>query len=326
MGYTPSWSDSTYDRVTGSKMSSRTTFSYTADVDSGRAAKEAHPSLNIIKNGHTAIRESRDSTAHPLSTPIVIGFDETGSMGTNPELLQKNLKQLFGLLQRKDYVSDPQIAMAAYGDAYCDDVPIQVGQFESGNEIDDELDNIYIEGMGGGNCGETSSLLAKYIADYTVTDSWEKRRKKGYLFFIGDECALDLKASQLKKFLGERQPANVTAKEAFKKAQEKWNVYFLLIDNSSARWQNSYEKYSDMLGEEHVIKIDDGSLAAATIASIIGACEETADSTTLSSDLIESGFSDSTALAVVNATKGLYKPTGSSKAVAIDDSYGDLSL
>lgn len=325
MGYTSHWDDDVYTRVTGSKISRGATFSYTDDVNSGRA-HGAHPTLAVVKAGKPTIREARDSENHPNSTPIVIGFDETGSMGENPELLQKNLKELFGMLQRKDYVEDPQIAMAAYGDAYCDSVPIQMGQFESGNEIDDELDNIYIEGMGGGNGGETSTLLVKYVADNTETDAWDKRHKKGYLFLVGDERALPLRASQTKTFLSDPQPTNETAEDVFKRVQERWNVYMLLIDNWSAKDQRSYEQYSSLLDPEHVIKIKNGSLAAATIASIIGACEETADLDSVRTDLVDAGFSDSTALAVVDSTKNLYRANGESKAVAVDDSYGDLDF
>lgn len=321
-----SWSSSTYDRVTGAKMRSGSTFSYTSKAFSSGSFKP-HETLDPLKNGEATIREARDSEEHPESTPIAIAFDVTGSMGENPSYLQTDLKNVFGMLIRKDIVKDPQICITAYGDAYYDDVPLQVGQFESDNRIDDELDNVLVEKGGGGNGGETSTLAALYLAENTRTDAWEKRHKKGYCFFIGDERALDLKSSQIRNYMGVNVQENVTAAEAFNKLQEKWNVWFLLIDNSAAKWQNSEEQYKELLGDEHVIKIKDGHDAPAVIVSIIGAMEETTNLESLSKDLVAAGFSDSQALAAVDATKGMYGvATRDDGAVTVDDSYGDLGL
>jgi hypothetical protein len=321
------WDSSTYDRVTRSKIASGRTFSYTDDAFSSGVLK-AHESLDPLKDGKPTTRESRDSDEHPDSTPIVIGFDVTGSMGGNPALIQESLKELFGMLVRKDIVSDPQIAIGAYGDAQCDTVPLQIGQFESDNRIDDELDNVLIECGGGGNNGETSVLLAKYIADNISTDAWDKRKRKGYVFLIGDERSLDLKASEIRRFMGVQQPVKATAAEVFSALNEKWNVYMLLIDNYSAKAQGSREQYGNLIGNpEHVIPIKDGSLAAPTIASIIGAVEETIDAGSLSGDLIDAGFSKSVAVAASDATVGLY---GGSKSGTVDtkvsNDYGDLGL
>ena len=85
------------------------------------------------------IRESRDSDVHPTATSIAVMFDVTGSMGSIPVVLQKKLPELLGLLPRKAYVTDPQILFGAVGDATCDRVPSQVGQFESDNRMDAHL-------------------------------------------------------------------------------------------------------------------------------------------------------------------------------------------
>jgi len=189
-----SWSASSYSKSTASKIASGTTFGYDSTARSTGLYK-AHESLDpTVKNADgKQIRESRDSVDHPNSVPIVVGFDATGSMGSVPRVVQKKLSGLFGLLTRKGYVEDPQISITAYGDAECDRVPLQISQFESDNKIDDNLDNLFLEGGGGGNGGETASLLWYYLINHTATDAWDKRGKKGYLFVIADERALDLK-------------------------------------------------------------------------------------------------------------------------------------
>lgn len=321
------WSKDIYDRVTTDKVRRGATFSYTASARRA-GCYEAHEGLRILdKKGNPFTRESRDSEEHPESTPIVIGFDVTGSMGENPAILQRELKGLFGMLVRKDVVSDPQIAIGAYGDTECDRVPFQLSQFESDNRIDDNLDNVFIEGGGGGNSGEMSCGLAWFVARHVVTDAWEKRKKKGYLFLIGDECSLAVSKAETKRFLGEAEPFELTPERAYAEAQEKWNVFFLLVDNYASKIQHSRQKYARLVGEDHVITLETTESAPAVIAAIIGIEEETVDRGTLTTDLAEAGFDAGVALAAVTATEGLATRGGNAPAkVPIDDGYGDLGL
>ena len=139
-----SWSDDFYaDRAAAKKATGTPTFTHDADVRSGKAASALHDKLN--PKGVT--RESRDSAAHPESTAIAVFFDVTGSMGSVPRVLQEKLPQLMGLLCRKGYIKDPQILFGAFGDATCDRVALQVGQFESGVEMDEDITRIYLERM-----------------------------------------------------------------------------------------------------------------------------------------------------------------------------------
>ena len=84
------------------------------------------------------------------------------------------------------YVADPQIMIGAIGDDQFDDVPLQVGQFESDNRIDDQLRDIFLEGGGGGDKREGYALAAYFLNTRAQTDAWDKRGRKGYVFFIGD--------------------------------------------------------------------------------------------------------------------------------------------
>lgn len=100
------------------------------------------------------IRESRDSETHPNSVPIIIALDVTGSMGKIPHHLVKDgLPTLMsGIIQNG--IPDPQVLFLAVGDVTCDHHPLQVGQFESGDEeLDMWLTRTYLEGGGGGNDG-----------------------------------------------------------------------------------------------------------------------------------------------------------------------------
>src|SRR5205085_5425976 len=132
-------------------------------------------------------RQRRDSGNHPPSHAVSVLFDVTGSMQSVPRILQANLPRLMDLLIRKGYLEHPQIIVGGIGDATCDRAPLQIGQFESGIEIDDDLGKLYLEGGGGGQKTESYELAMYFLARHTALDCFEKRRERGYLFLIGDE-------------------------------------------------------------------------------------------------------------------------------------------
>jgi hypothetical protein len=285
-----SWSSATYAATTGSKISSGSTFGYDRHVKTTGDYK-VHESLDPTKlNGAGLnIRESRDSVEHPNSLPIVVGFDSTGSMGSVPRVVQEKLKSVFTLLVDKGYTPDPQVCVATYGDAAAGDrLPLQVGQFESDNRVDDALDNMVLEGGGGGNGGETSNLLLYFLATHTATDAWEKRNKKGHIFIIADERQVPISADMISRFVGDGQPLleDISYEGIARAVTEKWNVWILLIDNTSARMQHSEEFYSDLFGADHVLIVEDANNIAETIGAVVGFAEGT-DVDTIKSDLSE---------------------------------------
>ena len=159
------WNDNTYQAAASFRRArGLDDFGYTSRLFSQpRDQWTADPTLDPWG---VTVRECRDSAEHPNSTPIVVLFDVTGSMGRVPRIMQTKLGQLHGLLQRKNYVQDPQILFGGIGDADTDRVPLQVGQFESDNRMDEQLRAIFLEGNGGGQKSESYDL-ATYSVSYT---------------------------------------------------------------------------------------------------------------------------------------------------------------
>lgn len=293
MGY-GTYSTSAYAKSTGAKIASGSTFSYDRTARSTGVYK-AHESvdpkkLNADKKN---LREARDNVDNPNTVPVVVGFDSTGSMRNTPRVVQQKLTTLFGLLVRQGYLESPAVSVATYGDAYCDRVPLQISQFEADNRVDDALDNLILEGGGGGNGGETATLLWYYLNKHVVTDAWEKRNKKGYLFLIADEIALDLKPSHVVDYIGDEPPADttkLTVANIAKELQEKWDVYILLMDNDSAHWQGSYEFYKKLFGDKHVVVLENDETVSETIGAMIGRLEnDDLDDDELINDLVAEG-------------------------------------
>ena len=265
-----SWSSATYASVTGAKLRSGTTFSYdTTAKATGRY--EAHEDLDPkrLNAAGINIRESRDSLEHPLSKPMVIAFDQTGSMGSIPRQMQQRLKTVFQLTLDKG-IEDVQVAVGAYGDATNGErVPLQISQFESDNRIDDALDNIFIEGMGGGNNGETSNLLFYYLAHHTKLDSFEKRGEKGKLYVIADEKQVMINDRHIKDFIGDAQPlGDLSFGGIAADLTKTWDVTILLINNYSAQMQRSEQFYAELFGPDNVIVVQDADTIPETIAAL----------------------------------------------------------
>src|SRR5208282_1274388 len=183
------WSTDHYeDRARVRAATNAPVFKHHDDVKTGKVSTALHAALDPSKLKNN-VREARDSVAHPNSVPVIFGLDVTGSMHHVPGVIQGKLGQLMTTLLTKGILADPQICFVAIGDSDTDRVPLQVGQFESGLEMEDDLTKFYLEG-GGGGTGEEGYEMALYFATrHVVTDAWDKRQKRGYLFLTGDEMA-----------------------------------------------------------------------------------------------------------------------------------------
>lgn len=293
MGY-GTYSTSNYAKATSARISSGTAFSYDRTAKSTGRYK-AHETLDPTKLNSVGknIREAFDNSENPTTVPIVVGFDSTGSMRNSPRVIQEKLNTLFGLLLRKGYLEYPTLSIASYGDAYRDRVPLQISQFEIDDaKIGENLNNLFLEGGGGGNGFETASLLWYYAANHIVTDAWEKRNKKGYMFIIADEIAGDLRPDQIATFIGDEAPAasELTVGKLAAAVQEKWDVYILLMDNESAHWQGSYEFYKKLFGDKHVVILENDETVSETIGAMIGRLEnDDLDDDELINDLVAEG-------------------------------------
>jgi hypothetical protein len=265
------WSTDVYDA--GSRYRAATGASPFAYSDSG--ARSVHPSLD--PRGVTA-RESRDSDEHPNSLAIAVLFDVTGSMGHVPRVLQTKLPQLLGLLQRKGYAADPQIMFGAIGDATCDRVPLQIGQFESDNRMDDDLGRIVLEGGGGGQMTESYELAMYFMARHTSLDCHAKRGRRGYLFIIGDEMAYPrIKAREVREVIGDELTDDLPLRRIVAEVRRTYDTYYLLPAGSTyARDARVLGFWRDLLGQ-NAIELDDLAAVCETIALTVGLGEEAVD-------------------------------------------------
>ena len=262
------WSTDVYDAAARFRAATGTSaFAYS---DGGAA--RVHPALDPFG---VTMRESRDCAEHPRSLAIAVLFDVTGSMGAVPRVLQAKLPQLLGLLLRKGYAADPQIMFGAIGDATCDRAPLQVGQFESDNRMDDDLGRILLEGGGGGQKTESYELALYFMARHTAIDCYAKRGRRGYLFVIGDEMAYpQVKPAEVRGVLGGGLQAPLPLPALIDEVTARWDTYYVLPAGAShVGDQQVLGFWRDLLGQ-NVIQLADLDTVCETIALTVGLGED----------------------------------------------------
>ncbi|MBP5457368.1 MAG: hypothetical protein J6Y37_12780 [Paludibacteraceae bacterium] len=205
------------------------------------------------------VRECCENAEHPEVMPIIIGLDVTGSMGHIPANLIKNdfpevMKKILD-----EGIPCPQLCFTAYGDYTCDSAPLQVGQFEASDELMEKwLTSIYLEGGGGGNEGESTSLVHYFAAFHTSCDAITKRGEKGLIVTIGDEPNLRFyPKSALREIFGGAQ-VDMTAEEILEAAQKNWEVYHINVLDYSGRLKGTKDNWKKLLGD-HYIEVDSNS-------------------------------------------------------------------
>jgi hypothetical protein len=222
MGNTSYSSDSRTLRATAMRYASAPV-DVTFTQQKHRRVHESMDSKNV------EMRECRDSDNHPNTVPIILALDVTGSMGAIPQqLIADGLPTLMSSIIQGGLV-DASLLFLAIGDHECDNYPVQVAQFESGDaELDMWLTRTYLEGGGGGNAGESYPLAWEFAANRVESDAWDKRKAKGFVFTIGDEPFLkQFPKSAFNEIYGKNRPvqSTLTAHELVDAASKKFNVF-----------------------------------------------------------------------------------------------------
>ncbi len=261
MGY-GHYSDTAYKAL--SRKKSYSTKSRAEIFESRKLDPEMDPREVIV-------RESRDSVDHPVSVPIIVGLDVTGSMGFVPEnIVKETLPELMGTMLKAG-VADPQVLFMGLGDFVYDQAPLQVGQFESSAELLDRwLTKVYLEGGGGGNNKESYNLAYLFAARHTRTDAWTKRQQKGFIFTMGDEpCAENIPGDVICRLTSADEARTISTEEMIKEAQERYHVFHLHIEHNS--WAKTPERqagWRELLGA-NFITIEDYTQVSKTIAELV---------------------------------------------------------
>jgi len=250
-------------------------------------------------------RESRDSSANPNSTAVIIALDQTGSMNTVlQDIVRKDLGVAFQEIHDRKPISDPHIMLMTFDDAnVIDEGCLQVTQFEADTTtITAQIDKMHLTNCGGGNASESYHLPLYFAATRTSIDCFEKRGNKGYLFTIGDEeTPPSLTREQIKTVLGEDVEADFSYDDCLRMAERTYHVFHVMVaEGSHMRYSGDRvkSKWTKVLGERAILLEDHTKLGEVIVSAI--QINEGAEL-----DDVASTWSDSTALVVRNSLNTL---------------------
>ncbi len=236
-------------------------------------------------------RFSFDPDEVSKSTPVIVGFDITASMGyLAKELATNSMHNIMSALLANKKIEYPQVLCAAIGDCKSDKFPLQVTQFESDIRVVKQLLNIYLEGGGGGNGGESYNLLWYFAAKHTVHDCYNKQHKKGYLFTIGNDfCHSGLSPAEIRRNFVSRSEYVISNEELIFEVRKKYNIFHIHIEDGSASDERIFAQWCHLLpGCCAIINVNDVAYLAELINAIV---------------LITNGLSHNEALKLLDQTK-----------------------
>lgn len=210
-------------RALGETRDSSAAFAYSAQATRSGIG-QVHTNLNPLGK----VRECFDTEAMPAVTPIVIGMDVTRSRGEDAKVVHSQLLPMLGAMFLSDAAPDPQLLFAAIGDAKSDRAPLQVGQFESDERMDHDLERFWIEEGGGGTGEESYELLAYFLARKTKIDAISTRGQKGFCFITGDEAPYPVvSAAEVKRIIGDDLEEDIPTPLIFAELQKSFRTYLL---------------------------------------------------------------------------------------------------
>lgn len=227
------YSESAYVNMTSAELSVAMNSMSTSDYQKVFTARSLDPEMNIKGK----VRESCDSKEHPNAYPIIIALDVTGSMSTIPgELITQSFPEIMKSIMDAGVV-DAQVCFVGIGDDVYDRAPIQVGQFETSDDLTEKwLKKIYLEGGGGGNDGESYGYAWYFAAHHTKIDSFLKHGKKGCLITVGDEPILRMYSKHsIERDFGDNLEDDVNISSLYEEVSEQWEVYHIAAGRGAKR-------------------------------------------------------------------------------------------
>ncbi len=261
--------------------SSRTTDpdAFDSGWDSSLGSRHGSGAVDPALDPNGAVRECCQAT------PIVVALDVTGSHYREAQIIYNRLPDFFKLLLGKGYVREPGVSFAAVGDATCDSAPLQVGQFETDDRLDEVLSKIRLEGGGGGGLKESYELAAWFYATRSRLTGLPSG-KKGYFFFLGDEGFYPQVSQRfIREVLGGDEQA-VSAEEAFRLLQELYHVFCVFPSRRLGTvYESCAERWKSILPEQHVLFNDDPNTILDVIMGILAMEEGEADLEDIEVDL-----------------------------------------
>lgn len=236
------------------------------DAHVGRSYDDAKASSKSVDSLIEASLETKSES------PLVIACDVTGSMGDWPATMFSKLPYLE--LEGKEYLGETmEISFAAVGDVYSDSYPLQVRPFTSGTDLKKRLEELVIEGGGGGQTQESYDLCALYYARKVKMPN----AIKPIFIFIGDEGLYDfVDKDYAKRYTKIDTEGRMSSKQAIEELKKKYTVYLIRkpyentgTNSMSDTDKRIYKQWENCLDEDHISILPDPNRVVDVIFGIL---------------------------------------------------------
>ena len=199
--------------------------------------------INSLLDPRGVTRQCHDSEEHPNTLPVILALDVTGSMGRAAVKTATRLNSIMTGIFCSEEIRDVEFCVMAIGDIHYDRAPIQISQFESDIRIAEQMDAVYFEGGGGGNCYESYTAAWYMGLEHCELHCWD-RGKKGLIITMGDELPNpSLNARELSRVTGDSLQADVVTEELLKEVREKYEVYHLSVDDPCSSYRRNQARF-----------------------------------------------------------------------------------
>lgn len=215
----------------------------------------------------------RKVIATGVRNPVVVFFDGTGSNETQAKDVRRRLESFWGqvrypgvtieqvrkiesgeLVAPQPYLDDYAVVFGVTGDANVDHYPLVVGDFAMGRDLELQIDDLVIEGGGGGGRMETYELGMYYLAHKCQMNNPELFP---FAIFFADEAPYpSLDSDHITEFIGDNPEGDLSTRQVFADLMEKFkgNVFVILrqYGGGSERYciQEIRDKWLDAVGQD----------------------------------------------------------------------------
>ncbi len=158
--------------------------------------------------------------------PIVVAIDVTGSMGNWSKIIYDKMPMFYGQIMMQGYLTDPSLSICGIGDATCDKAPLQIGEFGQGEQLDQIIQRLWLEGGGGCGSDESYELAAYFYSRHTTLINCELP----FFFVTGDEMMYNKidKDVVTQLFGGEEfGQKQLKSSDIWNELMKKYNVFYV---------------------------------------------------------------------------------------------------
>ncbi len=257
--------------------------------------------------------------------PIVFGLDVTGSMGEWTKIIYDKMPMFYGQIMMQKYLDDPCISFCAIGDHSGDQAPLQVTEFGRGNEIDQLISKIYLEGNGQGNQKEGYEMCPYFYTHRAELVGNEIP----FLFITGDEGFYDsVPDNVITRLLGViSTEKSIKGEHILQEAMKKYNLFHIKKDYSDSSAEKTIRKqWEHSIGKERVLDL---KTPKACIDIILGAIALTSGKRSLDQyidDLKQRGQDSSRINEVMNALNDYWISLKSNKVHPIINKHKEIDM